>query len=148
MRRKMSLYLAVLLLVVGTSTVYAQNSAIQFEAFDFACETGNIILSEEPLIAGTSVVVPTFIDDRRFLVDATDFPTVFPGSTWVAPGHGQLLPNGFVAHHAGFGTGELEGGMIKYKVTPTDVAPPPDCNLVGPAVLLDGVIIFPPGHTP
>ena len=149
MRRKMLLGLAVLLVVVSTSTVYAQNAAIQFEAIDFACDGGNIILSEEPLIAGESIVTVTNVIKKTFFVDATFFPTAFPGSTWVLPGRGQELPNDdFVVHHQGVGTGELEGGKIKLKVTPVDDAPPPGCNLVGPVVLLDGVIIFPPGQAP
>jgi hypothetical protein len=122
------------------------NEAIQFEAIDFACAGGNIIVSLEPLVAGMSIVEVEFIDARKFLVDATFFPTAFPGSTWVLPGRGHILPDGFVVHHRGVGTGELEGGRIRLKVVPVDVEPPPGCVLVGPVVLLDGVIIFPPGQ--
>jgi hypothetical protein len=148
MRRNMSIGVAVLLLVVGTSAVYGMSAAIQFEAIDFACASGHIVMSVEPLVAGTSLVEVTAIDEKKFLVNATFFPTAFPESTWEVPGRGHFLPNGFVVHHRGVGTGELEGGMITFKVTPVDVAPPPGCDLDGPVVLLDGVIVFPPGQSP
>jgi hypothetical protein len=147
MQRKMWIGVTVLLLAVSTVTVDGMNAAIQFKAIDFACDGGNILMSTEPLVNGTSLVMVTFIDEKKFLVNATSFPTAFPGSTWVAPGHGRLLPHGFVVHHLGVGTGDLEGGMIKYKVQPVDAALPPGCTLVGPVVELDGVIIFPPGHS-
>ena len=123
------------------------NAAIQFTAIDFACAGGNIVVSTEPLVNGMSLVIVTPIDEKKFLVNATFFPTAFPGSTWVAPGQGRELPHGFVVHHLGVGTGDLEGGMIKFKVQPVDAPLPPGCTLVGPVVELDGVIIFPPGHT-
>jgi hypothetical protein len=147
MRRKVLVGVAVLLLAVSTATGEGLNAAIQFTAIDFACAGGNIVVSTEPLVNGTSLTTATFIDEKKFLVNATFFPTAFPGSTWVLPGQGRLLPHGFVVHHLGIGTGDLAGGMIKLKVQPVDAAPPPGCTLVGPVVELDGVIIFPPGQT-
>ena len=145
--RKKWVGVAILLFALRTATGEGLHAAIQFTAIDFACAGGNIVVSTEPLVNGTSLVIPTFIDEKKFLVNATFFPTAFPGSTWVLPGEGRVLPDGFVVHHLGVGTGELEGGMIKLKVQPVDVEPPPGCTLVGPVVELDGVIIFPPGQT-
>jgi hypothetical protein len=132
------------ILVAAPLQAAGEGVATHFTAIDVACPGGNIVLSDEPLIAGPSTVVVTFLDDKKFLVDAVYSPTAYPGSSWIAPGKGHETPTGFIVHHSGTGTGAFEGAKIVFKVEP--VAGPVDlpCEPVGPVVTLEGVIIHPP----
>ncbi|MEZ4866589.1 MAG: hypothetical protein R3C14_35045 [Caldilineaceae bacterium] len=130
---------------VANAATVAASTAREFTAIDIACADGNIILSEEPMLAGTSKVAAIQRpDDQYFLVNATFLPTAYPESTWVTPGEGVDKPDGsFLVTHRAYGTGQLADHRMLFTVEPTVVDDLP-CEPVGPVVKLDGVIIQPP----
>jgi len=145
--KTMTVLAAVLVLgILMVAPLHAAGEGVttHFVAIDVPCPGGNVVLSDEPLIAGPSTVQVTFLDEKKFVVDAVYSPTAYPGSTWVAPGKGHVTPTGFIVHHSGSGTGVFEGAKIVFKVEP--VAGPVDlpCEPVGPVVTLEGVIVQPP----
>jgi hypothetical protein len=139
--------LLLLLLAVGSAAAGGNGVATQFEAVDYACASGNIVVSDEPLIAGTSVLNDAIQEpgEKTFLLDVTLFPAAYPGSTWDAPGHGVDTPDGgYIVHHRGSGTGALEGGKIVFKATPAEDLQDSPCETLLFAAKLKGVIILPP----
>ncbi|MEM7129459.1 MAG: hypothetical protein AAF702_24210 [Chloroflexota bacterium] len=121
-------------------------TATEFEAIDVACADGNILLSEEPLLAGRSQVeVNQEVGEEYFQVNALYSPTAYPDSTWVLPGEGFATPDGsFIVIHRGHGTGRLEGARMLFTASPAEDVPDDlPCEPVGPLVKLEGIVIHP-----
>ena len=142
--------IGVLLLVafaVGSVFADRPDTVTQFEAVSVACPQGEVLVTDEPLplFKGTAIVNATITDKGEIFVDAVNFPTAYPGSSWIAPGQGRFTPTGFFVNHHGYGTGDLEGGKIQYRAIPLDEPVELPCEPVGPVVKLTGVIIVPPG---
>lgn len=143
--------LLLLLLAVGFVAAQGSGTRIEFKAISVVCidgETIDILDEPLPIYEGTSTFEATITDKGEIFVETVQFPTAYPGSTWVAPGRGRLTPNGFIVHHRGYGTGEFEGGKIFYKATPPDEPlenPPCELDPDAPVAQLVGNIILPPG---
>jgi hypothetical protein len=124
-------------------------TATEFTDLDIACPDGNVVISSEPMSAGRSeVAVTQGPAEPYFSVIVTQYPDVFPGATWVAPGQGVATAGGgFFVIHQGHGTGDLEGGSIFYTVSPAEGLADLPCKPDGPVVKSEGIIIRPAGTT-
>ncbi len=118
-------------------------NAVAFTAIDVACPDGNIVLSDSPLIAGSSELeVTQEAGDPYFRMNVTFHPAAYPGATWYAPGQGFETADGkFILFHSGDGTGELAGSRIVMLATPAEAVGELPCAPVGPAAKLEGVIL-------
>lgn len=120
--------------------------ASDYVDYDIWCENDeHVVISEEPLNQGTSEIEVTPDPEHNyFIVDAIVYPDAYPGSSWIAPGHGvNTADGGFRVIHFGNGTGDLEGWKSFQIVTPTDEIEELPCALGGPVVRSEGVNIQP-----
>lgn len=146
MQRLMFFSFTLLCFITLFSLVFAQGNQLEvskFVAIDVACADGNIVLSDQPLIAGRSeLVVFQGAGDPYFIVVASFFPTAYPEATFFVPGEGLDTPDGgFFVTHQGFGTGDLMGAKIFLVATPAEELDDLPCEPVGPVAKLEGVIL-------
>ena len=159
-----------LLLLCGVDAVTADDEerehVTRFTAIDISCEVldpgmvtvdaegvthiegqvfKGIVTSDNELIAGTSYIIVDAViepgsDITQLWVNVSYYPTAVRG-TWVAPGQGQVSPEGLLVRHRGQGTRDLRKSRIKFEVRgATDVGTLP-CTPVIPPAELKGVII-------